>query len=544
MKRPNFLIIMTDEERFPPVYETAKLAEWRRRSLPAHAFLRQNGLEFCRHYIASAACCPSRASLFTGQYPSLHGVTQTPGAAKKAFDPDLYWLDANTVPTLGDYLRLCGYRTFYTGKWHFSYPDILQPGSHVSYPSYHPATGIPDPAAEKLYLEADRLNAYGFSHWIGPEPHGSNPHNSGSSSGHGVRGRDQSFAAMSISLIDRLEQEHTAKSDSSDSPWLIVTSFVNPHDIVLYGDYSVRSPMFAFPVDATVPVVPYPPTYSETLADRPRCQRSYRRIFPRAFQPISDECYYFRLYYQLMQNADHQMLRVLDRLRRSSFYEETMIIFTSDHGELLGAHGLHQKFYCAYEEALHVPLIVHNPRLFSAPQQSQLLTSHIDLVPTILGLAGADVVSLQETLRAAHTQTRPLVGRNLADVFLGKKSVDRSWEPVYFMTSDDPTSGLHQYSLLGVPYPAVKGPKQIETVIAHLRTSSGAELWKYSRYFEPGANECDEYELYNLTQDPEEQMNLAHPDWMNPVSADIQDKMAVLLQAQARQKRLEPLMPK
>ncbi|MET3290773.1 UNVERIFIED_CONTAM: arylsulfatase A-like enzyme [Brevibacillus sp. OAP136] len=542
MKRPNILIILTDEERFPPVYESAALAEWSRTQLPAHAFLRQHGLEFCRHYIAASACCPSRASLFTGQYPSLHGVSQTPGAAKTAFDPDQFWLDPNTVPTLGDYMRLNGYRTYYLGKWHFSNADIIRPGSHLSFPSYNPATGIPDPASEQLYLHANRLDEYGFSHWVGPEPHGINPHNSGSSSAIGPRGRDQTYASLFTSLIDQLEQERmSGDAARTDAPWLIVTSFVNPHDIVLYGDYSTMSPLFSFPVAPSIPDVPYPPTYGETLADRPRCQRSYRRLYHRAFQPISDERYYFRLYYQLIKNADDQMMRVLDRFRRSSFYDETLIVFTADHGDLLGAHGrLHQKFYCAYEEALHVPLIVHQPKLFPVPRQSELLTSHIDLVPTILGLTGADVTKLQATLRFTHTETRPFVGRNLADAFLGKQTVDRSWEPIYFMTSDDPTSGLHQVSLLGVPYPSVKGPKQIETVIAQLRTSVGEELWKYSRYFEPDVPDCEEFELYNLSADPEERINLGHPDWMDSSSWQIQQIMKTLLQEQAREKRLTP----
>ncbi|XOS91405.1 sulfatase-like hydrolase/transferase [Brevibacillus laterosporus] len=59
------------------------------------------------------------------------------------------------------------------------------------------------------------------------------------------------------------------------------------------------------------------------------------------------------------------MLTVFEALTRSSFYDNTIVIFTSDHGDLLGAHGnLHQKWYCAYEEMLHVPFIIHNKKLF------------------------------------------------------------------------------------------------------------------------------------------------------------------------------------
>jgi Sulfatase len=92
---------MTDEERYPPPYETKKLAEFRKEQLPARESIRARGLEFHRHYAGSTACTPSRATLFTGQYPSLHGVDSTDGTAKQNSDPGMHWLDPNSVPTLG-----------------------------------------------------------------------------------------------------------------------------------------------------------------------------------------------------------------------------------------------------------------------------------------------------------------------------------------------------------------------------------------------------------------------------------------------------------
>ena len=78
-KKPNFLVLLVDEERYPPVYEQEELRKWRRTNLITQELLKANGMEFHRHYIGSAACCPSRATLFTSQYPSLHGVSQTVG---------------------------------------------------------------------------------------------------------------------------------------------------------------------------------------------------------------------------------------------------------------------------------------------------------------------------------------------------------------------------------------------------------------------------------------------------------------------------------
>ena len=81
-RRPNVLVIMTDEERYPPPYESAAVTEFRRTQLPARERLRRRSRELHRHCVGATACLPSRATLFTGQYPSLHGVTNTDGLAK------------------------------------------------------------------------------------------------------------------------------------------------------------------------------------------------------------------------------------------------------------------------------------------------------------------------------------------------------------------------------------------------------------------------------------------------------------------------------
>jgi choline-sulfatase len=102
MAGPNVLVIMTDEERYAPPYETDAVRSFRRNQLQARESVREGGLEFHRHYAGSTACVPSRTTFFTGQYPSLHGVSQTSGMAKQAIDPGMPWLDPNSVPTLGD----------------------------------------------------------------------------------------------------------------------------------------------------------------------------------------------------------------------------------------------------------------------------------------------------------------------------------------------------------------------------------------------------------------------------------------------------------
>jgi arylsulfatase A-like enzyme len=573
LKRPNFLILLCDEERYPPVYEGSELAAWRKKNLITQELLRQNGICFTSHYAAATACSPSRASLFTGQYPSLHGVTQTTGIAKEAFDPDVFWLPAGTVPTMGNYFRAAGYRTFYKGKWHVSDEDLITPATHQAIPSYHPHNGTPYLLNEQLYLKGNRLDPFGFTGWVGPEPHGKNPRNSGSSARGGISGRDEVFATQAVELIHQLDQ------DPSETPWLFVASFVNPHDITLFGSITEIDPLFHFQVDETVPLIDSPPTLHESLRTKPRCQRSYRKTYPRALQPSRNTTFYRQLYYQLQKNVDAQMFRVFEALQNSSFYENTIVIFTSDHGELLGAHGgLHQKWYCSYEEATHVPLILHHPTLFTGRQSVEMLTSHIDLLPTLLGLAGANVPELQDNLRQDHAEVHPLVGRDLSALILDQGTQARAWEPLYFMTDDDPTRGLNQKSALGQSYQSVSQPNHIETVIAAFQSEKGVEIWKYSRYYDnpqfwsnPGKQDVvlhqedvpnshvgqqfqtfvcqstvktkplsDEYEMYHLTNDPLETRNLAHPNFSTAESRMMERILANLLAQQRRQKRLSP----
>jgi len=579
-KRPNFLLIMVDEERYPPVYESTELKTWREQNLLAQEYLRSNGLEFQRHYAASVACSPSRASLFTGHYPSLHRVTQTSGPGKGPFGDGIFWLDPNTVPTIGDYFEAAGYQTFYKGKWHISHPDILIPGTYQSFPSYDPQTGVPGPQRVDIYLNADRLANYGFHGWVGPEPHGSSPHDSGSSSAIGLAGRDQVFAAETIELIERLDQEQREHPSAEPKPWFIVSSFVNPHDITLFGEITRQLPQFNFEVDPTIPDIPPPPTWTESLSTKPRAQRSYRDLYPRVFQPTGNSNFYRQLYFQLQKNVDQQIGKVLESLRGSSFYEDTIVTFSSDHGEMLGAHGgMHQKWYNAYEETIHVPLLMHNPKLFNGRKTTDILTSHVDLLPTMLGLAGIDADVVQQSLKNDHTEVHPLVGRDLSPLILGEGKPDRAGEPLYFMTDDDPTTNTVKHGLLGIPYEPVVQPKHIETVIAELHTNGRSEIWKYSVYFDnpqfwsnPGIQDeqtqqapallkdgtfrqihqsiCfttvktepvpNQYELYNVTADPLEVTNLAFPSNATDESREIQRRMSVLLKEQRQKKRLSP----
>lgn len=567
-KQPNILFLMVDQDRFPPVYETKELQKWRREQLLAQQLLMKNGMTFLNHYIGSTACAPSRTTLYTGHYPSLHGVSQTPGAAKGSYDADQFWLDPNTVPTAGDYFRAAGYDTFWKGKWHASEPDILIPGTKNALPSYNTITGAPDKNNERIYREGDRLGAFGFSDWIGPDPHGTDPRNSASSAGFGTSGRDEVYAAETVELIEALD--HAARCKDNHAPWFIQCSFVNPHDIALYGIFSALLPSFNFEVDPSLPHIPPAPTTHDSLSAKPSVQDSYRLTYPRGLQPIINNNFYRQLYYSLLKKVDDEMMKVLIALQQSSFSEDTIIVFTSDHGEQLGAQGgLYQKWYSMYEESIHVPFVIHSPDLFPHAKQTTSLTSHVDILPTLLGLAGIDAAEIRQKLAIDHTEPRPFVGRDLTPLLEGNHTFFRADEPLYFMTDDNVFKGLHQTNLItGKPYEAVVEPSSIEAIVASLKTGCNgtSEIWKFARYYDnpqfwtdPGVSDTtfveedgcvvevvktkpvpDQFEMYNLAHDPLETKNLADPGCCSPETEAIQRTLLNMLEGQHLQKRLTP----
>lgn len=578
LERPNILILMVDEQRYPPVYESPALRHFRRTYLLTQEQLRQRGVEFHRHYAASIACAPSRTSLYTGHYPSLHGVTNTDGAAKSADEPEMFWLDPNTVPTLGDYFSTAGYRTYWKGKWHISHVDIELPGTHESLASYDD-NGNRDAEKEAIYLAGKRLEDYGFSDWIGPEPHGNNPLNSGSSAGDGKKGRDEAIASQTIELLEQLQ------SNQSNQPWLLVSSFVNPHDIAMWGFFSnlgEQLGLFDFSIGPQVPhdlfdQVLFARTRNDNLNQKPSCQKSYRDSYRRFFQPTFETQDYYRFYYQAHRNVDQQLARVYQAFKQTRFFQNTIVVFTSDHGDLLGAHnGMHQKWYQTYDEALRVPLIFSNPVLFPNPEERNHLSSHVDVLPTLLGLCGINAEAVRQELAKTHTDARPLVGKDLSQSVLNREALPPD-ESVYFMTDDDPSRGQNQENFIGISYDSVVQPNHIECVITRL----GGQLWKLTRYFDnpqfwtdpgqpgqPGVKDViikpvgltpdlpgvslvpyqkrvkrvpqpEEFELYNLTDDPMELDNLVGRLQHAPTEAILRQ----MLGEQSKTKRLTPTAP-
>jgi arylsulfatase A-like enzyme len=348
---PNILVIVVDQLRFPQWFSPAASGA---PGLPANlAALRAQSVSFERHYTASNDCTPARSTLLTGLYTHQTGCMITGGST---LDPGF--------PTWGTMLREHGYSTYWYGKWHLTHLDRR----------WNEATGPP------------MLERYGFSGGTFPSPNGA--------PGQGWR-VDPHIAS---------QFEHWFAQNAGAEPWCTTVSLVNPHDISWWYEWTDR----ILPEASSPSVVTsLPPNYEtpEQLAARrkPILQRSLQATSARAFgrvpfsgrESLPTWLGFLDLYVKLQNDVDANVGRVLRTLHSNpKIAANTVIVFTSDHGEYGASHGLRGKGASAYEEGIRVPLLVRDPRgvLTRAHGRARTqLSSSVDVAPLLLTIAsGSD----------------------------------------------------------------------------------------------------------------------------------------------------------
>jgi arylsulfatase A-like enzyme len=345
-EQPNILVVLVDQLRSPSWLAATSLEHG---LLPNLSRLRREAVSFERHYTASNDCTPARSALLTGLYTHQTGCLITGGST----------LDAG-FPTWGTMLREHGYRTYWYGKWHLTHGD----------------NNWSDPT------NAGALEPYGFAGGTYPSPDGG--------PGQGWRVDPQ--------IIGQFEKWFARQG--SHGPWCTTVSLVNPHDIAWWYQWSNR-----VPAERDAPsVVDRLPGNFETpeqlmQAGKPRLQRSLQDTAARSFGPVPFSgpsvrptwLPFLDLYVKLQREVDAHLGRILRTLEsRPEVAANTVVVFTSDHGEYGASHGLRGKGAGVYEEAIRVPLIVKDPRgvlaRASARARTQL-TSSVDVAPLLLSLA-------------------------------------------------------------------------------------------------------------------------------------------------------------
>jgi arylsulfatase A-like enzyme len=371
--RPNILVIIVDQLRYPQWFSAGTFGLG---FAPHLQSLREGAVSFGRHYTASNDCTPSRAALLTGLYTHQTGCMITGGST----------LDEG-FPTWGTMLRHHGYHTHWFGKWHLTHGD-----NH-----WTPVTG--DPVLER----------YGFAGGVYPSPDGA--------PGQGWRVDPY----ISNTFTEWFAQANHAQ------PWCTTVSFVNPHDIAWWYVWSDRVPAEASALPLTRRLPPNFETPEHLAARRkPRLQHSFQAAAAASFGPVPFEgpevpakwLEFQDLYVKLQRVVDHQIGQVLHTLHsRPDVAANTVIVFTSDHGEYGASHGLRGKGASAYEEAIRVPLIVKDPRkvLTAAPAQVRTqLTSSVDIAPLLLTI-GSGSSAWREDKEYAHLAKRLDLAKILSD---------------------------------------------------------------------------------------------------------------------------------
>jgi arylsulfatase A-like enzyme len=343
---PNILVVMVDQLRAPQWFQVGGMAAG---LMPNLASLRAGGVSFGGHYTASNDCSPSRGTLLTGLYSHQTGCLVTGGSTLSPL-----------FPTWGTMLREHGYTTAWFGKWHLTSHDNNWTAARNGH----------------------ALKPYGFDGGTYPSPDGA--------PGEGWR-VDPMIAAQFRAWYANAPAKR---------PWCTTVSFVNPHDIAWWYRYTA--------VTATEQSAPSRvhalPANFETAIDlitrhKPRLQISLQQTAAAGFGPVSytgtnalkSWLPFMDLYLKLLAEVDRQIGAVMATLAsRPSLAANTVVVFTSDHGEYGSSHGLRGKGAGVYEEAIKVPLIVNDARgkLNAAPTVERTgLTSSVDFAPLLLTIA-------------------------------------------------------------------------------------------------------------------------------------------------------------
>lgn len=346
--KPNILIIVVDQMRDPQWFPNQALLD---QKLPNIARIRNGAVQFQRHFTAASMCTPSRAVMLTGLYTHQTYV----------FNTQVNWLDPN-FPTWGDALRDLGYATWWYGKWHLE----------------DPSTGD--------CCSGDDLEAYGFKGGTNPDPAGSPAQG---------QLQDPNIADQVATWL--------AGDDAQNAPWCTTVSFVNPHDIMWYPRFTEAIPAQSNPPKVFTQL----PDNFETPTDlqdhnKPSLQRSVQTGAAQQFGVMrfsgpnyeAEWLEMLDLYLMLQQEVDKQIGKILDALEaNAALAANTILIFTSDHGEYCGSHGLRGKGGSAYEESIRVPLYVKDPTNTWAKNPEiarNQLTSSVDFIALLMTIAQGD----------------------------------------------------------------------------------------------------------------------------------------------------------
>jgi arylsulfatase A-like enzyme len=364
--RPNILLLMTDQQRWDSIAGRTACRT------PNINRLVNEGLRFERPYVTAAVCCPSRASLLTGQYSYHNGVFNQingPEAVRTGPFPG--------VMTYSRQLRNAGYRLGYIGKWHvswnetpvdFGFHDIAAPGSYnrellqrlkLRREEVEHRQG----AASKRKLTQTVVYPGNFFQELWGIDEGA-PESSGA----------WFVADRAVQMIERYA--------ALNQPWFITTNMNEPHSPFMPRPEFLRH---YHPDDILLP-----PSFHDTFERKPDMHSREASLYNALSE--KDVRTGIAHYYAYCEQLDAEYGRVLDALARSGQANNTLVIFASDHGEMCGDHHMYLKGWMPYEGCYRIPMAARWPGKVKPGSSCSSIVMLHDLAHTFVELAGADPI--------------------------------------------------------------------------------------------------------------------------------------------------------
>ena len=354
--RPNILFLMTDQMQ-------GRVLDLGNPCLTPHFDrLAARGVRFPRAYTPNAVCSPARASLMTGLLPHSHGVLEV----THCVDDDQCNLRTEH-PHWAQRLQTAGYRTGYFGKWHVERSnDLGRFGWEVDGGSASPlfqerqrAAGAAAKDAGSFSLRKTNDHPPGYAQTLL----------------YGVT--DAPAERRGVGVTTALARDFLRDAIAGDDPWCCFVSVTEPHDPFVTGEAAFAR----YDVDA----IPLQPNVHHDLVRQPgiyrKAGRTWRDMTDRQRREAA-ACYYASI-----TEIDTQFGTLIDLVDAAGRLDDTIVVLTSDHGELLGSHGLYCKNVGGFEEVYQIPLVISGPGAGEGVVSEARVGLH-DLAPTLLELAG------------------------------------------------------------------------------------------------------------------------------------------------------------
>lgn len=499
----NILMIVMDQERS---WDTLPAGL----NLPNRQKIAEQGFSFNQYHITTLSCAPSRSVIYTGQHVQQTTIFANPGDGE--WDPVL---DPDATPTIGQMFKKIGYKTAYKGKWHLS-------------------VGFDDD-------NSDALAPYGFDEW----------HKQGDTGGLVYEGAEKDKQILANA------KDYISRQKNSDDPWFLAVNFVNPHDIMWLDANGKQAetrlrPGLVSEMRPPQDKYPYnydfgfnvPANFKDDLSTKPEAQMEFVKLGQYFYgeQEVTDEEAYrnvMNYYAACLVDSDKIIGDLLTSLEDMGLSDDTIIVFTSDHGEMAGSHGLRHKGPFMYKENLNVPLVIRHPD-GKVGSSSNALFSSVDLAPTLIKLVGEDYNKLSNGLIGHDYST---------SVMTGTQGEEREELLINFVNTTQGNSRLEKIRMLqkeaekrGAEPVAFNYPDDfIQFDTRTMGRGIVTKRYKFSRWFAPGDHHKPEtwqaltgrndLELYDLENDPLELNNMAfNPEAERELIIHLNDRLNNLIE--------------